>query len=118
MPRLGLETGRRVEYLILNDPHPDGPVVGFFRELPITAAVVDHFGRRYIYAGVALRRRNGQYDIDSLARASGWSSLAWSIATTTPARCRTAKVRSGLGSPGSGQWLRHIYGIYIGPYRR
>ena len=54
MPRLGREIGRHVEYLILNDPHPDGPVVGFFRELPIAAAVVDHFGRRYIYAGGCL----------------------------------------------------------------
>ena len=68
MPRLGFETGRYVEYLILNDPHPDGPVVGFFRDLPIAAAVVDGFGRRYVYVGIASRRHNGQYDIDALAR--------------------------------------------------
>jgi hypothetical protein len=29
-------------------------------------AAVDYFGRRYVYAGVAPRRRNGKYDGDAL----------------------------------------------------
>jgi hypothetical protein len=66
MPKLGFEIGRHVEYLILTDPKPDGPIVGYYGGCPIAAAVVDYFGRRYVYAGIASRRRNGQYDIDAL----------------------------------------------------
>ena len=68
MPKLGLDTGRHVDYLMLSDPRPDGPVVGFFRDRSIAAAVVDYFGRRYVFSGLASRRRNGQYDIDAFAR--------------------------------------------------
>ena len=68
MPRLGLENGRNAAYLMLTDPRPEGPVVGFFRDRPIAAAVVDYFGRRYVFCGLASRRRNGQYDVDVLAR--------------------------------------------------
>jgi hypothetical protein len=55
-----------VEYHILVEPRPDGPVIGYFAGQPIAAAVVDYFRRRFVYAGVAPRRRNGQYDIKSL----------------------------------------------------
>lgn len=62
MPRLALQKDRPVEYLMLADPKPAGPVVGFFRGSAIASAVVDYFGRRYVFAGIATRRRNGQYD--------------------------------------------------------
>ena len=67
MPRFGLSTSRPVEYFILVEPHADGPVVGYYAGRPISAAVVDYSGRRYSYAGVAPRRRSGQYDVEALA---------------------------------------------------
>jgi hypothetical protein len=66
MSRFVLSTGRPVEYFILVEPHADGPVVGYYAGNPIPAAVVDYFGRRYSYAGVAPRRRGGQYDVEAL----------------------------------------------------
>jgi hypothetical protein len=57
-----------VDYLILVEPRAAGPVVGFLGGNPIPEAVVDYFGRRYVYAGVAPRRRNGQYDVGALQR--------------------------------------------------
>jgi hypothetical protein len=66
MSRFGFTTGRPVDYFILVEPHADGPVVGYYGGSPIPAAVVDCFGRRYSYAGVAPRRRGGQYDVESL----------------------------------------------------
>jgi len=57
-----------IEYLILVDPRPDGPSLGFYRDKPIAAAVVDYFGRRYVYSGIATRRRDGQYNVDALRK--------------------------------------------------
>jgi hypothetical protein len=68
MPRLGLERSPSIEYLMLADPKPDGPTVGFFRGSAIAAAVVDYFGRRYVFAGIATRGRNGKYDAEALGR--------------------------------------------------
>jgi hypothetical protein len=62
---------RPVEYFILMEPRPDGPVVGYLDGRPIPAAVVDCWGRHYCYAGVAPRRPSGQYDVESL-RAGEW----------------------------------------------
>ena len=87
MPKLGLETVHRVEYLILINPHPDGPILGFFKDIPIASAVIDDFGRRYVYAGVASRRRNGQYDIDTLTRGE------WLVEPGLVYRCETSKPR-------------------------
>jgi hypothetical protein len=68
MPSFAAAYGRPVDYHILIEPRPAGPVVGFLAGKPIPEAVVDLFGRRYVYAGVAPRRRNGQYDADALGR--------------------------------------------------
>lgn len=66
MLKFGLTADRPVEYFILIEPHADGPVVGYYAGRPIAAAVVDCFGRRYSYAGVAPRRHSGQYDVEAL----------------------------------------------------
>jgi hypothetical protein len=66
MSRTNFTTARPVEYLILVDPRPDGPVVGYYAGRPIAAAVVDYFGHRFTYAGVAPRLHSGRYDIESL----------------------------------------------------
>ncbi len=55
----------------LVEPRADGPVVGFYGNHPIAAAVVDNFGHRFVYAGAAPRRCNGQYDYEALG-ASEW----------------------------------------------
>jgi hypothetical protein len=68
MPSFAAAHVRPVEYLVLVEPRPAGPVVGFLAGNPIPEAVVDYFGRRYVYAGVAPRRRNGKYDGDALRR--------------------------------------------------
>jgi hypothetical protein len=59
--------GLHVDYLILVDPRPAGPILGYYKDRPIAAEVVDYYGRHYSYAGIAPRRRDGRYDIDGLA---------------------------------------------------
>jgi len=66
MSRVNFTTGRSVEYSLLVDPRPDGPIVGYLAGRAIAAAVVDHFGRRFAYAGIAPRLRSGRYDVDAL----------------------------------------------------
>ena len=58
--------GRSPEFNRLMGPQPDGPTIGYLGGHPIASAVVDHFGRRYLYVGAAPRRPNGQYDADAL----------------------------------------------------
>ena len=53
-------------FSIVVEPRPVGPVIGFYHDLPIAERVVDLFGRRFTYAGVIGRRRDGQYDVDRL----------------------------------------------------
>jgi hypothetical protein len=52
-------------------PRADGAVVGFCGNHPIAAAVVDHWGHRFVYAGAAPRRCDGQYDYEALC-SSEW----------------------------------------------
>ena len=53
-------------FSLVVEPHPAGPVIGFYHGRPIAERVVDLFGRRFSYAGVIGRRRDGQYDVDRL----------------------------------------------------
>jgi hypothetical protein len=62
----GAEKNPFAEGLVVVDPKPDGPVVGFYADQPIAEAVVDYFGRRFVYAGVAPRSFNGRYDFGAL----------------------------------------------------
>jgi hypothetical protein len=64
---------RPVDYFILVDPEPDGPMIGTYNNHPIAAAVKDAFGRRYLYVGVATRRRDGQFDVTTLAQGEWFS---------------------------------------------
>src|SRR5262249_2760615 len=61
-----ITTDRPVDYLILTEPSAAGPVIGQYAGRPIYAAVVDYFGRRFSYAGIAPRLRNGRYDVGAL----------------------------------------------------
>ena len=67
MSRFSPSSTYRVEYLIVVEPRAAAPVLGYYNNQPIAAAVVDRFGRRYVYAGVAPRHRDGRYNIDVLA---------------------------------------------------
>jgi hypothetical protein len=58
---------RPVDYFVLVEPEPDGPMIGTYNNHPIAAAVKDAFGRRYLYVGVATRRRDGQLDVTTLS---------------------------------------------------
>lgn len=42
MSRVNFTTGRSVEYFMLVEPRPEGPVVGYYAGRPIVAAVLDH----------------------------------------------------------------------------
>src|SRR5271157_980384 len=48
------------------EPQADGPVVGFYGDHPIAAAVVDQWGHRFVYVGAAPRRFDGQCDYSAL----------------------------------------------------
>jgi hypothetical protein len=53
-------------YSIMVGPRPVGATIGVYRGLPIAERVVDQFNRRFTFAGVIGRRRDGQYDVDAL----------------------------------------------------
>jgi hypothetical protein len=53
-------------FSIMVEPRPAGPVIGYYRDRPIAERVIDLFGRRFTYAGVIGRRRDGQYDVERL----------------------------------------------------
>ena len=55
-----------LDYFILHEAKPTGPNLGLYADACIAATVVDMFGRKYVYAGVAPRRWNGQFDVDAL----------------------------------------------------
>ncbi len=57
---------RHLEYFLLHDARPTGPSVGLYANRDIPASVVDDFGRRYLFAGIAPRQWNGDFDLDAL----------------------------------------------------
>jgi hypothetical protein len=88
MTRIAAIQRDHTDYHIVFEPRPDGPTIGFYGEHPIAAAIVDYFGRRFIYDGIAPRRRNGNYDV-KLLRPGEWivePGLVYSIESE-----RTAK---------------------------
>ncbi len=58
--------GRPLEYFMLHDAKPTGQSVGIYANREIPESVVDDFGRRYVFAGLAPRRQNGDFDVDAL----------------------------------------------------
>jgi hypothetical protein len=57
---------RVVDYSMILEPRPEGAVIGYFGEKPISEGVVDAFGRHFTYVGLAGRRRDGQFDVAQL----------------------------------------------------
>jgi hypothetical protein len=66
MFRFDAGTHRPAEYSIMVEPRAAGPTIGVYGGLPIAERVVDRFGRRFGYVGVACRRRDGQFEVASL----------------------------------------------------
>lgn len=57
---------RVAEYSLIVEPRAEGAVIGYFAGQPISEGVVDAFGRRFSYVGLASRRRDGQFDVAQL----------------------------------------------------
>ena len=66
MFRFNPQTQQPIEYSMMVEPRPAGPTIGLYRGLPIAERVVDQFGRRFFYVGLASRRRDGRFDVGSL----------------------------------------------------
>lgn len=66
MSSAGSKRLRHLEYFLLHDAKPTGPSVGIYANREIPATVADDFGRQYIFAGVAPRQANGDFDLDAL----------------------------------------------------
>jgi hypothetical protein len=57
---------RPIEYSILRNVTPTGCAVGTYAGQEISETVVDEFGRRLAYVGLAPRKWNGQFDANAL----------------------------------------------------
>ena len=57
---------RPIEYSMLFNARPSGRSMGYYMDRPISEWVIDEFGRRLDYAGIAPRRWHGQFDGDAL----------------------------------------------------
>ena len=66
MPRFDARYKECADYHLIVDPRPEGPTVGIYADCPFSESVADYFGRHFTYAGIAPRRRNGQYDLAAL----------------------------------------------------
>jgi hypothetical protein len=55
------------EYFVLNDVRPDGPVIGYVGQRPLSAVVVDANGCRYRFRGLACRDAAGRLDVRGLS---------------------------------------------------
>jgi len=63
---VAVSQSRPIEYCLLGNVTPSGKSMGCYMDRPISESVIDEFGRRYVYAGIAPRRWNGQFDGDAL----------------------------------------------------
>lgn len=88
MLRLAPVQTNPIDYHIVYDPRPDGPLIGFYAGQPIAEAIRDFFGRRFVYDGIAPRRRDGKYDVSQL-RPGEWIAepgLVYHIESDRPAK--------------------------------
>jgi len=57
---------RVTEYSLIVEPRAEGAVIGYFAGETINECVVDTFGRRFSFVGLASRRRDGRFDVAQL----------------------------------------------------
>ncbi|HUA78019.1 MAG TPA: hypothetical protein VMA86_10130 [Acetobacteraceae bacterium] len=61
-----LSSPEAIEYSLLHHAKADGPVIGTYMDHPIAEAVIDESGKRFVYAGLAPRKRGGRLDVEAL----------------------------------------------------
>jgi hypothetical protein len=66
MHRFDISTRNHADHYLIIEPRPAGPSIGFFAGAPIAESVIDFFGHRFFYAGLAPRRCDGSYDTDGV----------------------------------------------------
>lgn len=66
MYSINAECERGAEYYTLYESRPCGPLIGTYRGQPIPSEIMDEYGRRYAYAGLAPRQTNGMVATESL----------------------------------------------------
>ncbi len=66
MPRFDMGGRNCLDCYMMIEPHPAGSAIGRLAETTISETMTDLFGRRFTYVGLAPRRHNGRYDLDSL----------------------------------------------------
>ena len=66
MRKIIASSQRADTYSIMVEPRPAEVTIGLYRGLPIAERVVDQFDRRFTFAGIIGRRRDGQYDVNAL----------------------------------------------------
>lgn len=59
------------EYLILVHTSANGPVIGYFGEQPVAERILDRWGKRYVYSGLAPKLANGAFNL-KLVRSGEW----------------------------------------------
>ena len=57
---------RYIEYFLLRNVTAKGPVVGHYEGQDVRQSIVDEWGRRYSFVGIAAFKWNGEYDCDAL----------------------------------------------------
>lgn len=58
--------GRYLEYFLLRNVTAEGPIVGRYEGQDVRQNIVDEWGRRYSFVGIAAFRWDGQYACDAL----------------------------------------------------
>jgi hypothetical protein len=66
MPGAIVRSRTPIEYSILHDAKAAGPAIGIYAGCSFSDIVIDRYGRLFDYTGVALRRMNGEFDVDAL----------------------------------------------------
>lgn len=57
---------RPIDYFVVQGPKPTGRSLGHFADREISETVVDMFGNRYTFVGLAPRKWNGDLDVKAL----------------------------------------------------
>jgi hypothetical protein len=57
---------RPIEYSILQGAEPAGPIIGNYADKGFAEFVRDEYGRLFVYAGLAPRRRDGRFNDEAL----------------------------------------------------
>ncbi len=57
---------RPLDYFVVQEPRPTGRSLGLFADREISETIIDMFGNRYTFVGLAPRKWNGELDAKAL----------------------------------------------------